>query len=147
MSASPHTDQPNAHARWSMIQAVWPLVILADLVVAAIFLGTSPALAGLLRVFLLALAVAGSLAVLVYSVILVFDALLFRVIASYDDEWKGAVAVDDILARMRLKPIPATTRSLADRVAGTRRLATRQRVALAAASAAMLILTVPNYFA
>lgn len=74
---------------------------------------------------------ANGLAVFAFSAILVFDALLFRLMASYEDEWKGGAAVDDILARMRLKPTPPETRSLAERAAGTRRLVLRQRIALA----------------
>ena len=139
MTASPHTDQANALARWSLIQAVWPLVILAALAIAAAILGAT-LYAGLLRVLALIVVIAAGLALLVCSAILAFDALLFRVIASYEDERKGGAAVDDILARMHLKPSPETTRSLTERAAGTRRLATRQRIALAAASAATLTL-------
>lgn len=76
-------------------------------------------------------AITCGLAVFAFSAILVFDALLFRLMASYEDEWKGGTAVDDILARMRLKPTPPETRSLAERAAGTRRLVLRQRIALA----------------
>ena len=76
-------------------------------------------------------AVASGLAVLAFSAILLFDALLFRLMASYEDEWKGGAAVDDILARMRLKATPPDTRSLAQRAAGTRHLVARQRFALA----------------
>ncbi|TGV43202.1 hypothetical protein EN803_43185, partial [Mesorhizobium sp. M2D.F.Ca.ET.160.01.1.1] len=43
----------------------------------------------------------------------------------------GGAAVDDMLSRMRLKPAPPTPRPLDDRIAGTRRLLTRQRVAFA----------------
>ena len=57
---------------------------------------------------------------------LAFDALLFRVIASHDDEQSGGAAVDDLLHRMRLKPLPAAVRPLADRAAGARRLAAIQ---------------------
>jgi hypothetical protein len=78
-----------------------------------------------------------------YSTILAFDALLFRVIARYEDEWKGGAAVDDILVRMHLKKPPATTRPLAERAAGTRRLAMRQRWAFAVSAAGALLLAIP----
>jgi hypothetical protein len=78
-----------------------------------------------------------------YSTILAFDALLFRVIARYEDEWKGGAAVDDILVRMHLKTPPATTRPLAERAAGTRRLAMRQRRAFAVSAAGALLLAIP----
>ena len=56
-----------------------------------------------------------------YSALIGFDALLFRLIASYEDVTDGCVAVDDLLARRRLKQRPATIRPLAARIAGTRR--------------------------
>ena len=46
-------------------------------------------------------------------------------------EMSGGAAVDDMLARMRLKPAPATPRLLDERIAGTRRLLARQRIAFA----------------
>lgn len=57
---------------------------------------------------------------------LAFDALLFRVIASHGDEETGGAAVDDLLRRMRLKPLPPATRPFAERAAGARRLAAIQ---------------------
>ena len=66
-----------------------------------------------------------------YSALIGFDALLFRLIASYEDVTDGCVAVDDLLARMRLKQRPATIRPLSARIAGTRRLVWRQHFALA----------------
>ncbi|RWC13773.1 MAG: hypothetical protein EOS52_14900 [Mesorhizobium sp.] len=71
------------------------------------------------------------LVVLGFSALLVFDALLFRLMATHGDEISGGAAVDDMLARMRLKPAPATPRPLDDRIAGTRRLLARQRIAFA----------------
>ena len=75
---------------------------------------------------------------LALSALLAFDALLFRLMASHDDETSGGTAVDDMLARMRLKPTPSATRSLGDRMAGTSRLLFKQRAALALYAAALL---------
>ncbi|RUU03999.1 hypothetical protein EOD23_17340, partial [Mesorhizobium sp. USDA-HM6] len=69
--------------------------------------------------------------VLGLSALLVFDALLFRLMATHADEVSGGAAVDDVLARMRLKPAPSSPRPLDERIAGTRRLLARQRIALA----------------
>src|SRR5688572_16121247 len=55
-------------------------------------------------------AVALALATIGFCMLIGFDALLFRLIASYEDVMDGCVAVDDLLARMRLKPPPAMTR-------------------------------------
>ena len=141
MAPSPHLAQANAHARWSLIQAIWPPAVLTAL--ATISATTPTVLGNGLHLLLLALAIAAGSGVLAYSVILAFDALLFRVLASYEDEWKGGAAVDDLLVRMHLKSTPTTTRSLADRAAGTRRLVTRQRIAMMAASAAIMLLMAP----
>jgi hypothetical protein len=64
-------------------------------------------------------------------VLIRFDAALFHLMASYDDEATGGAAVDDVLARMRLKPKPDRVRGLAERMAGARRLVFRQRLAMA----------------
>ncbi|MBZ9819056.1 hypothetical protein [Mesorhizobium sp. CA4] len=50
---------------------------------------------------------------------------------SHGDEVSGGSAVDDMLTRMRLKPASPTPRPLDERVAGTRKLLTRQRIAFA----------------
>lgn len=73
-----------------------------------------------------------ALVTLGYSVLIGFDALLFRLIAGYEEVPDGCVAVDDLLARMRLKQRPATIRPLAARIAGTRRLMRHQQIALGA---------------
>lgn len=73
-----------------------------------------------------------ALVTLGYSVLIGFDALLFRLIAGYEEVPDGCVAVDDLLARMRLKQRPATIRPLAARIAGTRRLMQHQQIALGA---------------
>ena len=66
------------------------------------------------------------LAALALAANLVFDALLFRLIASHGDDASGGAAVDDLLHRMRLKPLPAATRPFTARAAGARRLAAIQ---------------------
>jgi hypothetical protein len=83
-------------------------------------------------------AAASAIAVLACSALLVFDALLFRLMASHDDEASGGAAVDELLTRMRLKPAPSTIRSLDDRIDGTRRLLSRQRAALGLFAAGLL---------
>jgi hypothetical protein len=112
------------------MQALWPLALLVAGCVAHLLFAPAAHNSMLANAAQLA-AVASGLAVFAFSTILVFDALLFRLMASYEDEWKGGAAVDDILARMRLKPTPPDIRSLIERAAGTRRLVARQRVALA----------------
>lgn len=68
-----------------------------------------------------------------------FDALLFRLIGSYDDPAKGCRAADEVLSRMRLKPSPDVTRSVEERIAGTHRLILRQRLLVAAFSIAAVL--------
>ncbi|MBX3568619.1 MAG: hypothetical protein KF914_11215 [Rhizobiaceae bacterium] len=127
-------------ARRALLQAAWPtatVLALAAFAVARCIAGVTSTAPFVAMAFVTA--VLPGLLVLALSAILAFDALLFRVAASYEDEMKGGAAVDDILARMRLKPAPAETRSLADRIAGTERLIRRQRAALAALLAGSLI--------
>ena len=124
-------ERANRLARMLMQQAAWP----AAIVVAANILAPLAAVArGAFETWpaavALSVAAASAVAVLALSTLLAFDALLFRLMASHDDEASGGAAVDDMLARMRLKPIPSATRQFDDRVAGTRQLLTRQRVAL-----------------
>ena len=130
MSGSSYPDQANALARWSLIQALWtPALLVVGCFAHLLF---APATYdGMLANAAQLVAIASGLAAFAFSAILLFDALLFRLMASYEDEWKGGAAVDDILARMRLKSTPPDTRSLAERAAGTRRLVLRQRIALA----------------
>ena len=68
-----------------------------------------------------------------------FDALLFRLMASHASEVAGGAAVDDALARMRLKPTAAGGRSLDQRISGTRRLLAKQRIAFGLFAAASLV--------
>lgn len=77
---------------------------------------------------------------LAVSVHLLFDAALFRLAVSHDDEMAGLSAIDDVLARMGLRsanPVPA---SLADRLAGCGRLLRLQRIALSIGVALYLVL-------
>lgn len=121
-----------AFAAMLLRQAAWPAAVVAagdsvaPLVASARGALHSPfALLGLLA------AAASAAVVLGLSALLFFDALLFRLMASHDDQLSGGAAVDDLLARMRLKPPAATPRPLDDRIAGTRRLLVRQRIAFA----------------
>jgi hypothetical protein len=115
-------------ARWSLTQGLWPCPVALFATTVAWAVESAPILA--------AVATGMAAAVMGLGGLLVFDGLLFRVIASYPAEQPGCAAVDDTLSRMRLKPPQGTTRSLAARIAGTRRIVLRQRVALAIALAA-----------
>ncbi len=136
-----HGDDTRLFAGRLVVQAAWPALLVLAVLLAAPF----AALAGVdpngpLLGPAAALAALGALATLGLSLLLAFDALLFRLIASHESEVAGGTAVDDILARMRLKPVPEGRRSLAARIAGTRRLLARQRAAfgLFAASVAFI---------
>lgn len=77
---------------------------------------------------------------LAVSVHLLFDAVLFRLALSHDDEATGLAAIDEVLVRMGLRsasPVPAP---LADRLAGCRRLVRLQRVSLAIGVALFFVL-------
>lgn len=131
MTGNAYQESTDRFARMLMRQAAWP----AALVVAANILAPLAAWSrGAFETWpaavALSLAAASAVAVLALSALLAFDALLFRLMANHDDEASGGAAVDHILARMRLKPLPPSTRSLDDRMAGTRRLLTRQRIAI-----------------
>lgn len=81
---------------------------------------------------LLLIAVICAIAALGLSALLAFDVALFRLMAGHADEISGGQAVDDFLAGAGLKPAPDRVRSLAERIAGARRLVLLQRAALAA---------------
>jgi len=135
MTQSFQSQAASAATRLAMA-AAWPIVALAVIALAlVIFL---PSMSGPASTLVgMTLVVAGAATVLLSGLVL-FDALLFRLIASYDDTDKGLAAVDDILARMRLKPTPTRLRGLAERLAGTRRLVLRQQAAALLALAAAL---------
>ena len=81
------------------------------------------------RLLWLGLAFSGA-AALALSAYLLFDAMLFRLFASYENEAAGGIAVDRFLARAGLRKLPQTNRSLAERMSGTARLMNFQRAAV-----------------
>lgn len=117
-------------------QAMWPSVI------AAVGMACLPLLPWsqlLLQNFTIALlAVLAAFAVFALSALLVFDALLFRLMASHPDDATGGAAVDDLLARMRLKARPPTLRPLQERIDGANGLLRAQRAAFAIFAVAWL---------
>jgi hypothetical protein len=64
------------------------------------------------------------------SLYLLFDAMLFRLTASYENEAAGGIAIDLFLSRAGLRKLPDTSRTLAERMAGTKRILNFQRAAL-----------------
>lgn len=80
-------------------------------------------------VILATVAVTAALVALALSALLVFDAALFSLMAAQPDERSAARVVDETLAAMRLKPKPARSRGLGERIAGARRLVYWQRLA------------------
>ncbi|MCR6497870.1 hypothetical protein MUO32_02385 [Shinella sp. CPCC 101442] len=77
---------------------------------------------------------------LAVSVHLLFDAALFRLAASHDDEATGLAAIDDVLARMGLRSPSPVPPPLTGRLAGCRRLVRLQRLSLAIGVALYLVL-------
>jgi hypothetical protein len=69
-------------------------------------------------------------AVLGLTVYLAFEAVLFRMIASYNDLASALKAIDAFLRRSGLRPDPREHRSFADRLSGTQRILNVQRAAL-----------------
>ena len=69
-------------------------------------------------------------AALALSAYLLFDAMLFRLLSSCENEAAGGIAVDRFLARAGLRKLPQTNRSLDERMAGTARLLNFQRATL-----------------
>ncbi|MFD2051679.1 hypothetical protein ACFSQT_00395 [Mesorhizobium calcicola] len=139
MTDNAYQESADRFARMLMKQAAWPAaVVVAATVLAPLAASGRGAFETLRASTALSVSAAGAAAVLALSALLAFDAFLFRLMASYDDEASGGAAVDDILARMRLKSSPSTTRSLQDRMAGTSRLLFKQRAALALFAAALL---------
>ena len=135
-----YPEKVEAFARGLMVQAVWPILLVVAAVMAAPIIGlvAGPQTTALSAAAWLA-AAASAVATLALSALLLFDALLFRLMASHATEAAGGAVVDDVLARMRLKPTAAGGRSLDHRMAGTQRLLTRQRMALAVFAAACLV--------
>lgn len=69
-------------------------------------------------------------AVLALTIYLVFDALLFRMVSSYNDLGSALKAIDAFLRRSGLRPESRENHSFEDRLAGTQRLLNFQRAAL-----------------
>ena len=139
MTGNAYQDRTDRFARMLMQQAAWPaaLVVAAN-ILAPLAASARGAFETLPAALALSITAASAVAVLALSALLAFDALLLRLMASHNDEASGGAAVDDMLARMRLKPAPSTTRTLDDRMAGTRRLLFKQRAALTLFAAALL---------
>jgi hypothetical protein len=127
----PTPETRDGFADWLARQALWPAVIVAAVLAAAPLAALAGAPNSWPAAAIAIVATASGLAVLALSALIRFDAALFHLMASYDEETVGGAAVDDALARMRLKPKPERVRSLSERIAGARRLVFRQRLALA----------------
>ncbi|MER9305869.1 hypothetical protein NKJ06_10210 [Mesorhizobium sp. M0293] len=139
MTDNAYQDRADRFARMLMQQAAWPAaVVVAANILAPLAASARGAFEILPAALALSITAASAVAVLALSALLAFDALLFRLMGSHNDEASGGAAVDDMLARMRLKPAASTTRTLDDRMAGTRRLLFKQRAALALFAVALL---------
>ncbi|CAH2397851.1 hypothetical protein [Mesorhizobium escarrei] len=137
---SAHRDKAEAFAAGLMTQAVWPLfLVLAALAAAPVIAVAAQPQATTLAAAAWLVAAASGVVTLAVSALLVFDALLFWLMASHISEAAGGASVDDVLARMRVKPAAAGIRSLDRRIAGTQRLLMKQRVALGLFVAASLV--------
>lgn len=77
---------------------------------------------------------------LALSAHLLFDAALFRLAASHDEEQAGLAAVDDVLARMGLRARGCVAPSLPQRLAGCQRFIWLQRLSLAVGLALYAVL-------
>ncbi|RWK30626.1 hypothetical protein [Mesorhizobium sp.] len=137
---SAHRDKADAFAAGLMTQAVWPLfLVLAALAAAPVIAVAAQPQAITLAAAAWLVAAASGVVTLAVSALLVFDALLFWLMASHISEAAGGAAVDDVLARMRVKPAAAGIRSLDRRITGTQRLLMKQRIALGLFVAASLV--------
>ncbi|SIT59210.1 conserved hypothetical protein [Mesorhizobium prunaredense] len=137
---SAHRDQAETFAAGLMTQAVWPLfLVLAALAAAPVIAVAAQPQATTLAAAAWLVAAASGVVTLAVSALLVFDALLFWLMASHISEAAGGASVDDVLARMRVKPAAAGIRSLDRRIAGTQRLLMKQRIALGLFVAASLV--------
>lgn len=134
-----YRDRAEAFAAGLMVQVAWPLLLIAAAFLAApvIGLAVAPQTSSLSAVAWL-IAAASAIATIILSALLLFDALLFRLMASHASEAGGGAAIDDVLARMRLKST-AGGRSLEQRMAGTRRLLAKQRIAFGLFAAASVV--------
>ncbi len=115
--------------------------VTAVIVVVIILPGSHPFLNALLAVANVVCAVA----TLAISVVLLLDAALFTLMASYPDELSGGGAVDDFLARATLKPLTDTTRPLSQRISGTKRWMRRQRILVLLSILAAVLALAANF--
>jgi len=140
MNGENFPEKAEVFAARLMVQAAWPILLVVAALMAAPIIGlvAGPQTTALSAAAWLA-AAASAVATLALSALLLFDALLFRLMASHATEAAGGAVVDDVLARMRLKPAAAGGRALDHRMAGTQGLLTRQRMALAVFAAACLV--------
>ncbi|RWN57275.1 hypothetical protein [Mesorhizobium sp.] len=137
---SAYRDKAEAFAVGLMTQAVWPLFfVLAALAAAPVIAVAAQPQATTLAAAAWLVAAASGVVTLAVSALLAFDALLFWLMASHISEAAGGASVDDVLARMRVKPAAAGIRSLDRRIAGTQRLLMKQRIALGLFVAASLV--------
>jgi hypothetical protein len=137
---SAHRDKAEAFAVGLMTQAVWPLFfVLVALAAAPVITVAAQPQATKLAAAAWLVAAASGVVTLAVSALLAFDALLFWLMASHISEAAGGASVDDVLARMRVKPAAAGIRSLDRRIAGTQRLLMKQRIALGLFVAASLV--------
>ncbi|RWO05982.1 MAG: hypothetical protein EOS07_23265 [Mesorhizobium sp.] len=137
---SAHRDKAEAFAAGLMTQAVWPLfLVLAALAAAPVIAVAAQPQATTLAAAAWLVAAASGVVTLAVSALLAFDALLFWLMASHISEAAGGASVDDVLARMRVKPAAAGIRSLDRRIEGTQRLLMKQRIALGLFVAASLV--------
>jgi hypothetical protein len=81
------------------------------------------------RLLWIGLAASGG-AALALSAYLLFDSMLFRLMATCENEAEGGIEIDRFLARAGLRALPETNRTMAERMAGTGRLLLFQRMAL-----------------
>ena len=79
---------------------------------------------------------------LAVSVHLLFDAALFRLAASHEEEAAGLAAIDDVLARMGLRAPEPVFRTFPGRLAGCRRLLRLQRISLGIAGLLYIVLLI-----
>ena len=118
-----------------VIQALWPLVVLAAIALAGPAGGRGHTAWDIAAT---GAAIVSAGATVALSANLLFDAYLFRLIARHSTEAQGCEAVDALLARTGLKRRPARLRGLEERMAGTRRLVAWQRASLCACVAIVL---------
>jgi hypothetical protein len=86
---------------------------------------------GMTTTVLWLLMIVAAVVVLVFSAHLIFDALLFRFMSSFADDEAAGRAIDEFFARTGLRAAPPEPRPIIDRMAGTRRVMRRHRIALA----------------